>query len=545
MTGGPGGAGFDERLRGLTAVFLASLPGRLEDVARGVAAVRAAPASTEALAQLHRTVHKLAGAGATFGMTGVSRAARRLEARLVAPLGSDQPLGEEDLLALDAGVAELHEAARDPAQPRTALLAAAAGPTAQRLVHLVEDDAALAEDLAVQLSFFGYEVRSFGRLLDLEQALASVRPAALIVDVGLAEGPLAGPTWVSRHRDLLAGVPVLFVSVRGDLEARLAAVRCGAAAYLTKPVDVGALVNRLDELAASGTREPLRVLVIDDDEHAASYCTTVLEAAGFAARALHDPLRVAEALADHRPDLLVMDLYMPGCSGPELAAALRMQEAHVGLPIVFLSTETDAGKQADSLAAGGDDFITKPVDPARLVQLVRTRAERARALQARVSRDGLTGLLNHTALLRQLEVEIARARRQISPLSFAMLDLDHFKAVNDTHGHPAGDRVLRTLARLLQEGLRRTDVVGRYGGEEFGLVLPDADGAAAVRLLDDLRLRLARLRLVSDAGQPIQVTFSAGVAAGLLDMQALVAQADVALYQAKRAGRDRVVLAED
>ncbi|MCW5624336.1 MAG: GGDEF domain-containing protein, partial [Burkholderiales bacterium] len=172
------------------------------------------------------------------------------------------------------------------------------------------------------------------------------------------------------------------------------------------------------------------------------------------------------------------------------------------------------------------------------------RVERFRTLSGLMQQDSLTGLLNHSRLQQFLEIEALRAIRQYHALAFAMIDLDHFKQVNDQYGHPVGDRVLKNLSRFLRQNLRKSDVVGRYGGEEFAVILTDTDGPAALAVLDKLCADFAKLEHDSEKGR-FTVTFSAGVAtmAGLKSPRELVLAADRALYEAKRGGRNRVVLA--
>jgi diguanylate cyclase (GGDEF)-like protein len=161
-----------------------------------------------------------------------------------------------------------------------------------------------------------------------------------------------------------------------------------------------------------------------------------------------------------------------------------------------------------------------------------------------MDRDSLTGLLNHARLADRLALELERCRRTGGEISFALVDLDRFKEVNDRHGHPAGDRVLRAAAHALAAGLRRTDIVGRYGGEEFGLILLDTPPDEARRTLDQIRESFGALRF--EAGRmPFNVTFSAGVAGSRQFPSAdlLVRAADEGLYEAKATGRDKVALA--
>jgi len=236
---------------------------------------------------------------------------------------------------------------------------------------------------------------------------------------------------------------------------------------------------------------------------------------------------------------------MPGCSGLELASIIRQQPSYVGIPIVFLSTEDENQKQVSALGLGADDFLSKPIEAERLVHAVSTRAARARRLRAGMLHDGLTGALNHSTVIDRLHSEISHAARQNTALATVLIDIDHFKTVNDTYGHLMGDQVLRSLTRLLRSRLRMTDSLGRYGGEEFLLILPDTSLDAALRLVNELRVLFSETQHQL-GGRTFSVTFSAGVAAWSPGMHAagIIDSADQALYRSKRQGRNRVTAAK-
>ena len=303
---------------------------------------------------------------------------------------------------------------------------------------------------------------------------------------------------------------------------------------------------KLDDLTAQHTPEPFRVLIVDDEPALARLYSLMLRQVGMETREVTDPLKVMEPLVDFRPDIILMDVYMPGCNGTEIAAVIRQQEAYVGIPIMFLSSETDVTKQLEAMRQGGDDFLLKPVQPRYLISSVLTRATRARVLQNLMVRDSLTGLLNHTKTKEQLGIEIERVRRLGHEISLAMIDIDHFKKVNDTYGHATGDRVLRSLSRLLSQRMRQTDVVGRYGGEEFAVIMVGASAENARRAIEKVRASWAKLPHYSN-GREFYSTFSAGVASAPPHETAatLSEAADAALYRAKGAGRDQVVLASE
>jgi diguanylate cyclase (GGDEF)-like protein len=406
------------------------------------------------------------------------------------------------------------------------------------LISLVAEDTLPAEALAAQLAHFGYRVHRFASALDAAVAAAAEPPTAMVIDLGLPDIDAgAGSRWA---------FPVVFVSARDDLPARLRAVRAGGAGFFSHPVDVPLLVDVLDQLTTSQPPEPERILIVDDDRIQANLNAMHLRKAGMAVRVVIDPLTAMEALAEFQPELVLLDVYMPLCTGMELAAVIRQMEAFVSLPIVFLSAETDRDKQLAAVGLGGDDFLVKPIKPDHLISAVISRAERYRKLRAVMMRDGLTGLFNHSTITDRLDQEISRASRQQGCLSAAMLDIDLFKQINDTHGHPVGDRVIKSLARLLTQRLRGSDVVGRYGGEEFLVVLPDTPVEAATRLIDQLRLAFSNLYLRAGR-QHFTATFSAGVASFPTwgDGATLKEAADQALYRAKRGGRNRVEAAPE
>ena len=293
------------------------------------------------------------------------------------------------------------------------------------------------------------------------------------------------------------------------------------------------------------TPEPHRVLIVDDVSSVASYFDIVLHQAGMETMALSDPMQIMGALVDFRPDLILMDLYMPGCTGVELAEVIRQQPAYATIPIVFLSNETDRDKQLAAMRIGADDFLTKPVQPAQLVPVVSIRVERWRSLRGLIAHDGLTGLANKGHTYEALEAEAARALRHDAELSFGLIDIDHFRTINETHGYPTGDRVLKGLARLFEDRLRRSDKIGRTGGGEFAVIAPHIDCAAATALLDDVRERFAGLRFQTETGA-FNATLSCGIAAlpAFGDPVALDRGARRALREAKHRGRNRVAFAK-
>jgi diguanylate cyclase (GGDEF)-like protein len=244
--------------------------------------------------------------------------------------------------------------------------------------------------------------------------------------------------------------------------------------------------------------------------------------------------------------LLLLDVELPDGKSHNIAQSLRSTDEHAVLPIVFLTSSSRPSARLEALASGGDDFLQKPVDPELLLTALAGRVARAKSARSRMDRDGLTGLLNRAAFVERAEVVLSRLRRNAdAQASLVVLDIDHFKSVNDQHGHTTGDRVLCGLAETCLATLRGSDLAGRLGGEEFALLLDGANAEQGRRIITRLLERFSKVEHPAGSSElPLRVTFSAGVA-GFGESGGHLGEwldvADRALYRAKRAGRNRVL----
>jgi diguanylate cyclase (GGDEF)-like protein len=417
-------------------------------------------------------------------------------------------------------------------------------PALRRPIYVALQDPLASKRLSMQLQSFGLFTQVFDSLDGFNSALAVRHPAAIVLDVDFTGQDCGLRFAQALQQGSAARLPLLFFSRQdADTQTRLSAVCAGGQAFFTGTIDASIVLECIERLTNIAHFEPYKVLVVDDSRAQASFTERALNSAGMVTSTLHEPNRVMSELAEFQPDLIILDMYMPRCSGPELAKVIRQSERYVSVPIIFLSAEGDLDKQLDAMGEGADDFITKPIKPRHLIATVRQRAARARSLHALMVRDSLTGLYNHTHILQLLEDACGRARRTARPLSFAMLDIDFFKKVNDTYGHPVGDRVIKSLAVFLKQRLRKTDFIGRYGGEEFAVVLPDTDAASALKVIEEIRQHFAEI-LHPAQPQDLFCTFSCGIAElqGSEDGKMLSKNADLALYSAKQAGRNQVAL---
>jgi diguanylate cyclase (GGDEF)-like protein len=547
---------WQEELALLAKAYTDEIPGKLTQM-RSVWDQFCDQKDQRLLITLHRLAHNMAGSAATFGLHSLSDHARRFDLFLKKILDTQLPPTADQEQQVFAFLDALYRVSPQKAAEKVTVFQSYQGSDVSRnrlgselqrqhkLVFIVDDDPIVASELSLQIGYFGYQVKTFHQLKDLTEAIHEQIPAAIILDIMFPEGHLAGIEIIEQVQEIYhVHIPLIFTSIRNDMEARLQAVRAKGDAYFTKPVQVGSLIDKLDWLTSHRQEEPFRVLIVDDEVSLANYHATILQQAGMLTCCVTDPMQVLQPLVEFRPDLILIDVYMPQCSGLELASVIRQQETYISVPIVFLSTEMNQGKQQDAMRLGGDDFLTKPIRPERLIGAITSRVERYRILRSLMIRDSLTGLLNHTRTKEQLDLELVRAEKYHQPLAFVMLDLDHFKSVNDLYGHASGDSVLKSLSRLLLQRLRQTDIVGRYGGEEFAVVLTNTDGVGAVHVMNEIRDGFAQIRHYAN-GKEFTVTFSCGIACypDYQDNRNLCDAADEALYRAKNSGRNCVVLA--
>lgn len=288
------------------------------------------------------------------------------------------------------------------------------------------------------------------------------------------------------------------------------------------------------------------VLVIDDAEEVHALLDVRLRDEGLRLYRATCPRRGLEMALELLPDMILLDFEMPGLDGFEVCQRLKADPSTSHIPVVFLTGTSDVSAKVRGFELGAVDYVTKPFDPVELKARVRSTLRTKRyhdLLGSRAQIDALTGLRNRGYFDQRLAEEVAAAARYARKVCLVMMDLDHFKALNDTHGHPFGDLVLQRTGELLSQRCRATDAACRYGGEEFGLVLTetDIDGARvlAERIRDDVSALVLRSR-----GAAVQVTASFGIAAVVpaqaLTVGGLLDRADQALYAAKRGGRNRV-----
>ncbi len=534
---------FEDALRDLRERFVRGSDDRLSRIEEMLLRLEADPADAQALQDLMIQFHGFAGAGSTYGFPRVSALGAEGERLSHLLLKEKVPPEARDRERWKALLESLREELRGPRAPQAAAAPTPASEQAPYDILVVDPDPEARAALERLATREGLSARGAGSRKEGLAELSRGMPDGLIVDVRLPDG--SGSQLVEHARGLPGGESLAILMVGGPsaFVNRVDAIHCGADGYFDKPVRAEALMRRLEHLLERGRTESPRVLSVEDDPDQAAFVRAVLESAGYRVRTCADSKNLETELSAFRPDLVLLDIQLPGADGYSVARFIRQQEAHATLPILFLTTRSQIESQIESIRAGGDDYLVKPVAPGLLLSAAAARIERARFLKTLLERDGLTRLLTHTAFLERARALITDGTRgSAKPVALIMIDLDNFKSLNDRYGHPVGDRVLCSLAALLRRRLRQSDLLGRLGGDEFAAAIERIGEKQAVALIERLKNEFSSVDHVGSDGSLFRATFSAGVAVlePGMDFNRWRERADAALYAAKSKGRDRV-----
>lgn len=339
-------------------------------------------------------------------------------------------------------------------------------------------------------------------------------------------------------------IPVVVVTSNDSLELRERLFSLGVVDYILKSeVNEDHFKHFFTTLSAedelSRFMRDMRVAILDDSPIILKVVHRILEMNGFRFADFYvTPRELVESGKTY--DLYLVDMVLPELTGDKVISEIRSHQPNT--IIIGMSQFTGEKSITSLLMAGADDYIHKPFDAASLISRIKINVrsyQYKKRLELMAVTDGLTGLYNHRFIFERLEEEIAKVARYGRPLSIIMLDIDNFKQVNDTFGHRAGDEVILSAAHAIMASLRKTDVAGRYGGEEFLVLLPETDLKAAHIVAEKIRNTVALLQFET---KDLAVTISAGVAEAEKgeSFEALINRADAKLYTAKRNGKNRV-----
>ncbi|MBA1305968.1 GGDEF domain-containing protein [Stutzerimonas stutzeri] len=408
-----------------------------------------------------------------------------------------------------------------------------------------------AKVFAEGLAAAGFQIIQLEPELDGQPktTLRELMPRSGVVLIG--SGVIGDPVAATMLRNLAAvheSDMLVVIAADGPLtfEQRVAATDFGAVRLLSPDADPKALRTLVRSRDRDSQLNGYRVLLLDDSRTDAYVAQKYMRDEGLEVMHVQDPTEVLDAITTFRPDIVVTDFHMPGANGDQVASVIR-QDHNATMPIIFLSSERNAETQLRALARGADAFVQKPLRRGAFITALKSLISRSRAVETRMHRDPLTGLLNHGEFLGA--ASRINATRGSRPVALVMIDIDFFKQVNDAFGHPVGDQVLVGLAEILTDNLRSSDAIGRMGGEEFAVVMDGATLEEARGVIDRLRAVFASVQFAAEGagdGAPVQwftCSFSAGVAMLEGEVAGSLKGADEALYRAKHNGRNKVEIA--
>ncbi len=485
----------DEAFLELQREYLSELPERLAEIRADIAAFRAGLGEAAGSLKVH--FHRLAGSGGSYGFPEISQIAREQEQWIATGPPS------ADAGRLDQAVEQLAAAHRRSVASLSGL---PPEPTPQRRARLILPSSPQREQLSEALRQEGFEVcpnqgneypaTTGTELLDL-----------LVIGTAAGEGDSSALASIwTRSSSPRPRAVVLIETLRAV--NRLRAIAAGVDAVFPVERMVEDVPRYARTLARSGP-PPRVVLLVESNPDRAATVSGQLEEANIRVVRCHLAQSVREILDREVPDLLLLAVHLADSSGEAVARTLRQDPRLRFLPILFLGPGT-VEDQITALRAGGDDFLPFPTPPALLLETVVVRAERSRRLRETLHRDDLTGLLNQVTLLAELDYAADHARRHGGGMAFVVFDLDRFHEVNERFGSQVGDQVLLHVANVFRSNVRASDVIGRYGGEEFAMVLPGVNAAGAAVLAAKLRKVLGEQSASTQEGVIIPLHVSVG-----------------------------------
>lgn len=522
----------------LTAIWERFKPKYSDRVTVLEQAIKALVAGTlTELGQAKAEAHLLVGSLASFGFAEASSLSRKIEQIFRAGVTSqDQVERLEQLVIALRQELEQPSVTSEPAPQNTIV-------KEQRRLLIVDNDVQLGQQLIKEGTIWGINALVATNLIQVQDAIAQKFPDVVLLDLCFDGSAQNGLDLLAELTTSNRNLPVLVFTALEDFANRVKVARLGGQIFLSKPALPASVLAAVSQVLQQSNIVQAKILIVDDDPQMLDILRTLLEPWGFKLTLLDNPQHFWTTLEQANPDLLILDVEMPQLSGIDLCQVVRNDPQWSNLPVLFLSAHRDMETVTRVFTAGADDYVSKPVLGPELIARVLNRLERTYILKL-AETDSLTGIANRRKSIQELTRLLHLAQRQRQPLCFVILDLDHFKQVNDQYGHDAGDKVLSRFGTLLQQTFRSEDVVGRWGGEEFVVGLYGATRfQSKVRLIELLEI-MHQQEFISAGGEKFQITFSGGISeypANGTDLQALYRSADAALYQAKAEGRNQIV----
>lgn len=504
--------------------------------------------SSAALDVMANIAHRLCGSGQAYGFSEISRLARQLELgvnELKSEPSKDRASFDQLVQALLACLQQ-YEIIADDGNTREPAWLPRKSQDAHRIL-LVDDDCDFARHLESVLRHEGFEVAVLLDIAELGPTVAAQRPLAAVIDMDFSGERFAGAEEVLRMQPGDGPpLPVIFVSAFDSFDLRLAAIRAGGHYFFGKPLEESSLVDTLRTLLGLQDADPFRILLVDDDTTLLALYRDVLEEAGYKVFTATHGREALTLLEKQEPDLALIDVHMPGCTGIELGQILRQHHQFAHMPILFMSASLDTDLQLACVRLAHDEFIHKPIEPWRLLMAVEPRAKRSRLLRpgARsggfsfdLEYDALTALPNLRQFRKELEQALIQQRHSGELVTAIKIDLRDFHAVNDVYGHHFADQLLQKIAWDISHCLSAQDVLCRDGGDEFWVLTTQLKQPEQADDLACAVLHAIERSKLTETGAPLHLAANIGIAMApqdALSQDELLQCTETALFHAKQ-----------
>lgn len=490
----------------------------------------------EALYERVREISELSKAHSLFQL---NESVFSLEVYLSSFVGSPMAPADQQLDAISGLIRALKTAANLTSTTQEQHIA-----PGDTLVFLLDGRSSLIPGLVEPLERVGCEVALFEDIEVLLAQLEARPPRVIVADTAMLPemAPLSAEL-IRLRSHMSVHIPLFFVSASSALQLRVDAIRAGGDGYFVAPLDDAAVAAQIHGAAASETHRPHRVLVVEDDPTQADFAGSILRKGGIEVLQVNEPVKVIEALRRFRPDLILMDIYMPEVNGIELTTVIRDHPEFVAIPIVFLSGEQNTDKQLDALSVGGDDFIAKPIRPRHLLGIVQTRIMRARQLMRATGQpakhDRVTGLFSRQHFLDRLARQIDDGAGADASPGVMVIRPDETERLRGTVGVGGMDHLMAELGELIAAQLSGNELAARVDERSLGVLLRRASPADAVQAAEQIMRRIADQRFAGD----VAITVSIGLCFiddRLEDANGIVSRAAAACGEAAAHGGNRV-----
>lgn len=542
----------NDKIAQIREIYVESFPEKINELLAGLSQVNKQTGASETLTNLRTEIHKIAGSSGSHGFDEIYVITRKIEAEIVEVIDQKE-IWENNQQSINKQILQLVALFEDELNKRGVVNTIEGSiPQLDTLqlshrslgVFLVSQSPIELSLLAGLLEARGFVVYTFASVALALEKLEFIAPAIVVLDLGNENHISLNEETKQQFEINGQGPAFVVISRKDDAEIRLNVARFGAEAFFTIPVNAHNFSSSLDVILETRGNDYCRVLLIDTNPQRISFIENVCEKQCIICHSINSIEEVTGKLIDFKPDLVIIASSLKQGNSYDAAKMIRLHESYFNTPIIFFLEEDSTESRLDALRAGADDCISDIECSHELFGILKQRIKRYRRSNHLIIMDSLTGTLNRDAFFDRAGEELNLATRRNEMICLAMIDVDHFKLINDQNGHIVGDFVLRHISDYLINRLRRSDIVGRYAGDEFLVFLPDTDLDSATAVLNIIRKNLAAQQiLVNDAS--VQVSISLGLVAAQpkepMDVESLIIEADKKLYEAKVAGRNTLV----